>query len=141
MTRTARVQRTVDTVERVCASAGSADETLAALSDALHRAVPHDGATWFGVDPATMLATAPSRVEALDPGLCDTFWHLEFHEQDTGLFADLARGECASALRIALDDRPARSMRYRDFMQPQGYHDELRAVFQVANSTWGVVGI
>ena len=39
--------------------------------------------------------------------MCDTFWHLEFHEQDTALFADLARGEGAAALRLALDDRAA----------------------------------
>jgi DNA-binding CsgD family transcriptional regulator len=32
-------------------------------------------------------------------------------------------------------------MRYRDFMQPQGYDDELRAVFRTGNSTWGVVGL
>jgi DNA-binding CsgD family transcriptional regulator len=135
------VQRAVDAVERACATVGTADELLEALAGTLHRAVPHDAATWFAVDPVTLLATAPSRVEGLDPGLCDTYWHLEFHEQDTGLFADLARGEGAAALRLSLDDRPARSMRYRDFMQPQGYDDELRAVFRTGNSTWGVVGL
>jgi DNA-binding CsgD family transcriptional regulator len=107
----------------------------------MHRAVPHTGSTWFGVDPATMLATAPSRVEHHEAGLCDTFWHLEFHEQDTALFADLARGDGASALRLELDDRPARSIRYREFMQPQGYEDELRAVCRTGTSTWGVVGL
>jgi hypothetical protein len=120
------VQRTVEAVERVCATADTADELLEGLAGTLHRVVPHDGALWFGVDPVTMLAAAPSRVEGLDPGLCDTFWHLEFHEQDTALFADLARGEGAAALRLSLDDRPSRSMRYRDFMRPQGYDDELR---------------
>src|SRR4051812_20755912 len=105
MSTDTRVQRTVTAVERVCAEAGSADELLAELSAELHRAVPHGGSTWFGVDPVTLLATAPSRVEGLEPGLCDTFWHLEFHEQDVGLFADLARGEGATALRLALDDR------------------------------------
>jgi DNA-binding CsgD family transcriptional regulator len=141
MTAGVRVQRTVEAVERACASAGSADDLLAALAGALHRGIPHDGATWFGVDPATMLATAPSRVEGLDPGLCDTYWHLEFHEQDTAQFADLARGDGASALRLSLDDRPSRSIRYRDFMQPQGYDDELRSVFRTGTSTWGVVGL
>lgn len=135
------VQQAVDAVERACTTGGTADELLEALAGAVHRAVPHEGATWFGVDPVTMIATAPSRVEGLDPGLCDTFWHLEFHEQDTGLFADLARGEGAAALRLSLDDRPSRSIRYRDFMKPQGYDDELRAVFKTGDSTWGVVGL
>ena len=137
----ARVQRAVETVERAAGTTGTADQLLAALSESMHRAVPHDGAIWCGVDPATMLATAPSRVEALDERLCDTFWHLEFHEQDTGLFADLARGAGASALRLALDGRPSRSIRYRDLLEPQGYGDELRAVFRAGNSTWGVVGL
>jgi DNA-binding CsgD family transcriptional regulator len=137
----ARVDRAVRTVARVCAGAETADELLDGLAGEIHRAVPHDGATWFGVDPVTLLATAPSRVEGLDPALCDTFWHLEFHEQDTGLFADLARGEGVAALRLSLDERPSRSIRYRDFMLPQGYHDELRAVFQVGGSTWGVAGL
>ena len=142
MTRGAtRVERAVRAVERVCAGATTADELLEGLAGEIHRAVPHSGATWFGVDPVTLLATAPSRVEGLDPSLCHTYWHLEFHEQDTALFADLARGDGATALRLALDERPARSVRYRDFMQPQGYHDELRAVFKVGTSTWGVAGL
>ncbi|MFP5375659.1 MAG: response regulator transcription factor [Acidimicrobiia bacterium] len=136
-----RVERARAAVERVCAGAGTADDLLAGLSHELHRTVPHDGAAWFGVDPATMLATAPSRVEGLDPGLCEAFWHLEFHEQDSGLFADLARGDGASALRQALDGRPARSIRYREVMQPQGYDDELRAVFRAGATTWGAVGL
>jgi DNA-binding CsgD family transcriptional regulator len=137
----ARVERAVLAVERVCASVATADELLASLSGVVHHVVQHDGATWFGTDPVTMLATAPSRVEALDERLCDTFWHLEFHEQDTGHFADLARGDGASALQLALGGRPARSMRYREFMKPQGYADELRSVFRTGTSTWGVVGL
>jgi DNA-binding CsgD family transcriptional regulator len=135
------VQRAVEGVERACASAGTADDLLAAVSAELHRAVPHDGAGWFGVDPVTMLATAPSRVEGLDAGLCDMFWHLEFHEQDTALFADLASGEGAAALGLSLHGRSSRSMRYRDFMKPQGYDDDLRSVFRTGGHTWGFVDL
>lgn len=136
-----RVRRAVDAVERACETTGPADELLDALADEVHRAVPHDGAAWFGMDPMTLLATAPSRVEGLDPALCDTYWHLEFHEQDTGLFADLARGDGVSALRLALDDRPSRSVRYRELLQPQGYDDELRAVFRTGSGTWGALAL
>src|SRR3712207_1045672 len=97
MTIGGAVQRAVDAVERASANAGTSDELLEALAATMHRIVPHDASTWFAVDPATLLATAPSRVEGLEPGLCDTFWHLEFHEQDTALFADLARGAGTSA--------------------------------------------
>lgn len=136
-----RVQQAHGAVERIAATATTADELLEGLAAELHRSVPHDGATWFGMDPVTMLATAPSRVEGLDAGFCHTYWHLEFHEQDTALFADLARGDGAAAMRLSLDDRPTRSIRYRDFMQPQGFGDELRGVFRTGGSTWGVVGL
>jgi len=138
---TARVEQALAAVERVGAAASTPDDLLESLSGELHRLVPHDGAGWFAVDPVTLLASAPSRVEGLDAGMCDVFWHLEFHEQDTGLFHDLARGEGAAALRLSLDDRPARSARYRDFMQPQGYDDELRGVFQTGDNTWGFVDL
>jgi DNA-binding CsgD family transcriptional regulator len=141
MTAGARVDRAVSAIGRACTTAETADQLLEALSGEVHRAVPHDGATWFGVDPVTMLPTAPSRVEGLDEALCDTFWHLEFHEQDVALFADLARTDGAVAMRLALDDRPSRSIRYRELMRPQSYDDELRAVFRTGGSTWGAVGL
>lgn len=141
MSTAARVERARTAVERVSRTAGSADNFLEALSGEFHRIVPHDGATWFGVDPVTLLATAPSRVENLDINLCDAFWHLEFHEQDVGLFADLARGDGAVALQLALDGRPGRSVRYRDVMRPMGYDDEIRGVFQTGGNTWGFMGL
>lgn len=133
--------RTLDAVERICRTADSADALLEGLADEVRRAVPHDASAWFGVDPVTMLAAAPSRVENLDPAMCSAFWHLEFHEQDFATFADLARSDGASAMRLALDDRPLRSVRYREFMQPQGYEDELRATFRTGSSVWGFVDL
>jgi DNA-binding NarL/FixJ family response regulator len=133
--------RAVEAVERVCTTSKTADELLERLASELHRFVPHDASMWFGVDPVTMIATEPSRVEGMDAAYCDTFWHLEFHEQDTALFADLATGDAVAAMRQSLDDRPARSIRYRDFMQPQGFGDELRGAFRTGPRTWGVVGL
>ena len=97
---------------------------------------------WFGLDPGTLLAVAPARMEHLDDGFCSTFWFGEFHEQDANLFADLARADAAAAtLRTTTGDRPMRSARYRDFLQPQGYDDELRVVFRADGRPWGVGGL
>lgn len=136
-----REARALAAVERACTEATSADALFENLSDVLHETIPHDASTLFGVDPLTMLATSPSRVENLDDTYCDTYWHLEFHEHDTGLFVDLAKGERVTAMRLALGDSPGKSIRYRDFMAPQGYEDELRGVFQKGQSTWGMVGL
>lgn len=128
-------------VQRVCSTAETPDGLLEGLQAELARAIPHDASIWFGLDPVTMLATAPSRVEGMDPSLCDTFWHLEFHEQDALLFTDLAKGAGVTTLRLALDDRVGRSVRYRECLVPQGYSDELRAVFQSGGSAWGAMGL
>ena len=132
----------IGAVERAVARAADADELFEAVAAEVHRVVPHDGATWFGVDPATLLATAPARIERMDPGYCDAYWHGEFHDQDTGLFRDLARLPVPVAgLRLSTDDLPLRSNRYREFVAPQGFDDELRAVFRTGDSAWGVVGL
>ena len=134
--------RAVDAIERAVRRAGSADELLEALSSEVGKVVPYDGAMWFGVDPTTMLAVAPSRMEHLDAGYCQPFWHGEFHEQDANLFADLAAHPVpAATLRTATGEKPLRSARYRDFVQPQGYDDELRAVFRTGDRTWGVAAL
>jgi DNA-binding CsgD family transcriptional regulator len=104
--------------------------------------VPYDGGMWFGLDPATLLAVAPARMEGLDDGFCSTFWFGEFHEQDANLIADLARDSSpAATLRSATGDRPMRSARYRDFLKPQGYDDELRVVFRTGDRSWGMAGL
>ena len=136
-----RAQRTMGAVTEIVRSTTTADELLEGLAGELHRAIPHEAAGWFGLDPVTMLAAAPSRVENLDPDHCALYWHLEFHEQDVGNFIDLARGDGAEALRLSLDDRPARSIRYREFMVPSGFEDELRATFRTGDSAWGVVDL
>lgn len=136
------VPRVVDAVERVTARAADADELLEGVATEIAKAIPYDGAMWFGLDPGTLLAVAPARMEHLDDGYCSTFWFGEFHEQDANLFADLARGDApAATLRSATDDRPMRSARYRDFLKPQGYDDELRVVFRSGGKSWGVGGL
>lgn len=139
---TGLLPRVVDAVERVTARAADGDELLEGVALEIGKAIPYDGAMWFGLDPATQLAVAPARMERLDDGYCSTFWFGEFHEQDANLFADLARGESpAATLRTATDDRPLRSARYRDFLRPQGYDDELRVVFRTGGRAWGVAGL
>src|SRR5687768_16269938 len=93
--------RTIDAVTGIVERSTTADGLLEELANELHRAIPHDGAAWFGIDPVTMLAAAPSRTENLEPGYCSLYWHLEFHEQDFAAFSDLARGDGASALRLS----------------------------------------
>ena len=47
----------------------------------------------------------------------------------------------AGALRLATRERPARSARYRDFLRPHGFDDELRAVMRTDGAAWAAVGL
>ncbi|HET7530995.1 MAG TPA: helix-turn-helix transcriptional regulator [Mycobacteriales bacterium] len=58
------------------------------------------------------------------------------------LFRDLSGGSSpVASLRDVTDDRPVRSTRFREFLAPQGYDDELRAAFKVGDTTWGSAGL
>src|SRR4051812_12337424 len=130
--------RAIDAMERACARAGSPDELFDVVADELAKVVPHDASTLFAVDPATMLATAPVRVAGVGSEYCEVFWQGEFHDQDAMLFRDLVRDTSATgALRIVTGDSPTRSPRFRAFMSPQGFDDELRSVFRSGDKPWG----
>ncbi len=142
MTATATGRRLVAAVQRSEARAATVDAFFADLSAEVEKVVPFDGAMWFGVDPSTLLALTPSRVQNMDSSLCWPFWHAEFHANDALLFRDLARQtRPAGSLRLATGGRPVRSARYRDFMAPQGYDDEARVAFRTGATTWAVAGL
>jgi DNA-binding CsgD family transcriptional regulator len=128
--------------------AGSVRELFRAASASLRRLVPFDAAVWLATDPATGLPTAPSRSENLGPicrgdgQSCLRVWELEFMVEDVNLYRDLARADTpAGGLRQATRDRPARSARFREFLEPNGFDDELRAVLRVDGSPWAAVGL
>jgi DNA-binding CsgD family transcriptional regulator len=139
---TALAHRLVASIQRADARSATLDEFFAELSTEVAKAVPFDGSMWFGVDPTTLLAAAPGRVEGLDPSLCWPFWHGEFHDNDLLLFRDLARApEPVGSLRVAAGGKPMRSPRYRDFLQPQGFDDEARIAFRTGSTTWAIGGL
>lgn len=58
------------------------------------------------------------------------------------LYRDLVRAlRPAATLYTATEGQPARSARYREFLAPQGYDDELRAAFRLGASTWGMLDL
>jgi hypothetical protein len=131
----AGVDAGLDRIRKSCEDADSGNDLFERLSDDLHELVPHDGAVWFGVDPATLLVASPIRVEAQEESRCDAFWHHEFHVADTAQFVDLARSAVpAASLNLSLDGDLVRSARYRELLRPQGYEDELRAALRTGDT-------
>lgn len=126
-------------IQKVDERAANVNDFFAGLSEEIGKRVPFDGVMLFGVDPDTMLATAPARMVNMDAALCFPFWHAEHHETDSLLFRDLARQSVpVGSLRDATDGRPMRSQRYREFLVPQGYDDEVRIAFRTGRTTWAV---
>lgn len=121
----------------------SGDELLELASTRLRKHVPYDGSAWFATDPATLLATLPVRVENVEDGHCESYWEREFQVEDVLLFCDIARTESGvGTLHEVTGGHLGRSTRHNEFLQPQGYGDELRAVMRSGRqSTWGVVSL
>jgi DNA-binding CsgD family transcriptional regulator len=127
---------------RELARVGHGGHIFENASRRLRRTVPFDAAAWIGTDPATVLPTTPVRIENIPPGSCETYWRLEFIDEDVLLFRDLARSaDGGGTLLQATHGSPQRSRRHRDVLVPRGYGDSLRATFRVGASTWGVVDL
>lgn len=131
-----RREELIDAAER----ASNVDTMLAEMSQRLREIIPFAGSCWFGTDPGTLFATLPVRIENIADGHCHTYWEREFLVEDALLFRELA-GQAAPAgtLCAATENLPQRSTRYREFMAPQGFSDELRSALRTGGSTWGLV--
>jgi hypothetical protein len=124
------------------------DDPLAVFAEAsakLRRLVPFDAAVWLTTDPVTGLPTTPSLTDNLEldgeQEQCSELWRREFLVADVNLYRDLAGAEVpAASLRATVAD-PRQSARYREFLDPQGFTDELRAVLRVGDSPWGAIDL
>jgi DNA-binding CsgD family transcriptional regulator len=138
--------RRAELIERA-GDAPSVRVLFEAASTRLRRLVSFDAAVWLATDPATGLPTAPARSENMRHACkgtedCMRVWENEFLVEDVNLYRDLARAETpAAGLRLATGDKPARSARYREFMRPNGFGDELRAVLRVDGGRWASIGL
>jgi DNA-binding CsgD family transcriptional regulator len=115
---------------------------FAAASSRLRDLVPFDASAWVTTDPATGLPAGPTRLEevhGISAGRCSEHWRREFVVDDVNLFRDIARADVpAAGLRATVGD-PGDSGRYRSFIRPLGFDDELRAVLRVGKTPWGSV--
>ena len=110
-----------------------------AITARLRRVVPADAYGFATLDPATMLLTGSVRENIPDITVALLAAN-EYGENDYIKFSELARravqvGRLSAATRGDL----TRSRRYRDIFVPQGWRDEMRAVFATADAGWGFI--
>jgi DNA-binding CsgD family transcriptional regulator len=139
---TAELRRGRDDLVLQVGSGTTAAEVFSRASSRLRRIVPFDAAAWLGTDPGTGLPTSPVRIDDLDgitQRMCAEHWHHELLVDDVNLFRQLIRAEQpAASLHASVDDL-THSGRYRRFLRPLGFHDELRAVLRVGDAPWGTI--
>lgn len=131
----------IDGIAKGVANADS-ETVFDELAARLERFVPFDASIFFATDPSTVLAICPARIDGVANNQCHAYWQREFLVEDVNLFCDLARAPLpAGTLWSATDGLPARSARYRDFLRPEGFGDELRVAFRVGTFAWGIAGL
>jgi len=100
------------------------------------RVIPHEGACWHTLDPATMIQTGSWTLNLPSHGAEAA--ENEYLSDDFNRFADLARSARHSAsLTEATGGDPLRSDRFRRLMRPGGIRGELRTTFVVDGAGWG----
>lgn len=137
--RAADAERTRREITALCGRALGRAGFYEQVTDALARAVPFDGSCWHTIDPATVLITSHHTRNLPDPDrgfpqLCAN----EYLVDDVNKFADLARRvDTVSVLSQATGGHPDASLRYREFLRPNGLDGELRASFTDGADCWG----
>jgi len=123
------------------AAAGSVEDAFAEASLRLRELVPFDAAVWRMTDPATGLPVFPRLVEGIEISAESSaeHWRREFVVEDFNLFRDLARAPVPAASLAETMGDPTASPRFRSFVRPMGFGDELRAVLRAGGCPRGVV--
>ena len=120
--------------------AADATGVLKAANAALALYVPSSAGAWSVVDPGTLLPSWPMHIANAPYQDSTAYWEREFLVDGSMLFRDLAgRTVPVGRLFHETSGLMARSARYREFMAPRGYTDDLRAVLRVAGTSWGFV--
>lgn len=114
-------------------------DLLARVAARIRTAVPYDAAGWLVTDPAAGLNTGVVPIN-VDGGLQRRLIEAEIVHQDVNMFRTIARARSPVALLSrATGGELSRSVRHRMLYAPNGYGDELRAVFRTGPSVWGRV--
>lgn len=129
--------RLIERVAGICARAQDPLDLFEQVADLVREEVPYAAGGWILIDPDTMLMTGVY-AEHVDHSLHRDLIACELTVEDINKFWELARdGVAAVALSASTDGDLARSARWAQIYGPNGYGDELRAVFATGRVAWG----
>src|SRR5919106_2220871 len=134
-----RAESTFDAIERVAQAGLPAQQLLEEVGRRIDRVVPSDGYFIGATDPDTTLCMGSGVVHDLPYEMCAPTWDFEFLVPDYLKFIDIAgSGRPVADLHEATGGRPERSPRWREYGAATGMRAEVRLVFTVGDSIWGV---
>ena len=114
---------------------------LADVTKTVRSVVPYDGSYLSTTDPKTTLPSTAS-VVGLPARTCSSYWDSEYLIDDFGKFIDLHRQETgAVTLHRMTEGNPHRSHRHNEIYSAIGMDAELRSVFALGRSCWGVMNL
>src|SRR3954453_5123538 len=132
-------QSSLDALERLATEGRSAQDLLEQAALRIDRVVPTDGYFMAGPAPETTLAIGTGIIRDLPAEQCQPHWDYEFLVPDYLKFADIARsGQRVADIHDATARRPDRSPRFKQYSPGTGFRSEVRVVFTVGNSAWGL---
>jgi DNA-binding CsgD family transcriptional regulator len=106
----------------------------------LKSVVPFDFAYFSATDPSTLLFTNSVVPEPPPAWIMDRFMENEFFEEDFLKFRwMLGNRQSVKTLNEATGHLLPNSARYREMLAPLAMDDELRAIFVIDSSCWGVL--
>lgn len=129
---------------RLLGAMASGSDLLAALTAtlaAVHEVATFGWAAVMAVDPRTLLPTA-GVVEGFEPTACGPFWDCELSSAGYNKFTALARSsDPVATLHDATAGKLQLSAAFSQLFQALGAGDELRAVFTLRDSCWGIASL
>src|SRR3954454_10303299 len=132
-------ESSLDAIERLADEGLSAQELLEQAAARIERVVPTDGHFMAATDPETTLVIGTGVVRDLPAEWCQPHWDYEFLVPDYIKYADVARsGRRVADLHDATGGRPEQSPRFKQYSDATGFSSEVRLVFTVGDSAWGL---
>lgn len=142
---TLTAQRVASDVEVVARGGLDVESFLAEVDASIARAVPHVGACFATMDPATQLLTSTFKFGDLHgrDERDDEWGEIEYGSTESTSFQVLAGQRLpAAGSSLATDGDVVASRRMREYMLPYfGYADELRTVARTETHAWGGIAL
>ncbi|MGE7824371.1 LuxR C-terminal-related transcriptional regulator [Paenibacillus sp. NPDC093718] len=103
--------------------------------------IPFESACFTTVDPRTLLSTGAITDENIET-IHDRLFEYEYLYSDYNHYHELANSmEKVATLSRATNGALSKSPRYRNVLQPAGFHDEMRAALVAEGMCWGFLTI